>query len=214
MIDRIVVAGTDTGLGKTMFAAALTRALDGCYWKPVQSGLEGGSDSRRVRMLSGLAEDRILPEIYRLQTACSPHRAAEIDGVQIDTARLVPPRPARPLVIELAGGLLVPLTRQMLQIDVVAGWGLPVVLCARTSLGTINHTLLSLEALARRAVPVIGVAFIGDEAADSERTIAEMGGVKRLGRLPIISRPDADSLAEAFGSAFSIADFRSGGAHP
>ena len=163
MTRPIVVTGTDTGIGKTVFAAALAGALDGCYWKPVQSGLEEETDSDVVRRLSGLAADRILPEAYRLNMPASPHLAAAIDGVAIDPARLAPPSTARPLVIEGAGGLLVPLTRDVLTIDVFARWRAPLVLCARTTLGTINHSLLSIEAIRARAIPLIGVAFLGDE---------------------------------------------------
>jgi dethiobiotin synthetase len=123
----------------------------------------------------------------------------------------VPPIVDRPLVIELAGGLMVPLTRTVLQIDVVAGWRIPVVLAARTTLGTINHTLLSLEALRRRNVPLIGVVFIGDENPDTARTIGEIGGVELLGRLPIVARLDRQRLAEAFAESFDLADFTGGG---
>jgi dethiobiotin synthetase len=202
----IIVAGTDTDIGKTVFAAALTRALDGTYWKPVQAGLEGETDAQIVRRLSGLSEDRILPEAYRLTTAASPHLAAERDGVIIDVAALEPPRVARPLVIEPAGGLAVPLTRSDLQIDVLARWRRPVILCASTRLGTINHSLLSIEALKRRAIPILGVAFIGDENADSQRTICDMGAVKHLGRLPRLEPLTPDALHRAFAENFRVAD--------
>lgn len=118
MSARIVVTGTDTGIGKTVFAAALAGALDATYWKPVQSGLEDETDSGAVQRLSGLAADRILPERYRLQTPASPHLAAEIDGVDIDVAALELPSVSRPLVVEGAGGLMVPLTRETTYIDV------------------------------------------------------------------------------------------------
>src|SRR5262249_32504621 len=101
----IVVTGTDTGIGKTVFSTALVGALDGCYWKPVQSGLEEETDSEIVGRLSGLAADRILPERYRLKTPASPHLAAEIDGITIDPERLQLPEVSHPLVIEGAGGL-------------------------------------------------------------------------------------------------------------
>jgi dethiobiotin synthetase len=205
MSIKIVVAGTDTDVGKTVFAAALTRALDGCYWKPIQAGLDGGTDSAVVRRLSGLSAARILPEAYRLKTAASPHAAAERDGITIDAARLAPPATTRPLIIEPAGGLAVPLTRQLLQIDLLALWKLPVILCASTKLGTINHSLLSIEALKRRAVPILGVAFVGPEVADSQRTICDMGGVKHLGRLPHLDPLTPETLSSAFAAAFNVA---------
>jgi dethiobiotin synthetase len=208
MSERFIVTGTDTDVGKTVLAAALAAAFDGYYWKPIQCGLENGGDRETVRRLSGLAEDRILPEAYRLRTPASPHRAAEFDGVEIDTERLSPPVVPRPLIIEGAGGLMVPLTRKTLQIDVFAGWAIPVVLCARTALGTINHTLLSLEALGRRGVSVLGIAFIGDENADTQRTIVEMSGIRALGRLGRVAPLERAQLAAAFAAGFSLGDFR------
>jgi dethiobiotin synthetase len=209
MSRGFVVSGTDTDIGKTVFAAALTHALGGVYFKPVQAGKgpDGCTDTDTVRRLSGLGESHFLAELYRLDHALSPHRAAELDGTAIDPARLVLPRVARPLIVEGAGGLMVPLSRRLLFIDVFAQWGAPVILCARTALGTLNHTLLSLEALRRRGIPVHGVAFIGDANPDNERTIAEMGGVRRLGRLPWLGELSPASLSAAFASGFDRADF-------
>ena len=204
---RIVVTGTDTDVGKTVFAAGLVGALGATYWKPVQAGLEGGTDRETVMHLAGLTDARALPERWRLKTPVSPHLAAEIDGVEIDPGELTPPQVDGPLVIEGAGGLFVPLTRGTLTIDVFAGWGLPVVLVARTALGTINHTLLSLSALKARGVPVLGVAFVGEEKADSMRAIATFSGAKVLGRLPQISPLTPRTLAAAFGQAFRKEDF-------
>jgi dethiobiotin synthetase len=204
---RIVVTGTDTGIGKTVFSAALVGALDGYYWKPVQSGLEDETDSDTVRRLSGLAAERILPEAYRLKTPVSPHLAAEIDGVVIDPASLVLPPTARPLVVEGAGGLLVPLTSEVVTIDVFARWREPVVLCARTTLGTINHSLLSIEAIRARGIPLAGVTFLGEENADSERTIVALGRTRRLGRLPHLAQLTAAGLKAAFAAHFNLDDF-------
>jgi dethiobiotin synthetase len=116
-------------------------------------------------------------------------------------------------VIELAGGLDVPLTRKLLQVDLVAEWKLPVVLCASTRLGTINHSRLSIEALNRRAIPILGVAFIGDEIVDTERTIAAFGGVKHLGRLPWLDPLDSTTLRNAFAANFSVPDILGLGAN-
>lgn len=204
---RLVVTGTDTGIGKTVFSAALTSGLGASYWKPVQAGLEEETDSELVARLGRVPPDRIIPEAWRLKTPASPHLAAEIDGVAIDPDALDPPAVDGPLVVEGAGGLLVPLTRNVLTIDLFARWGLPVVLVARTALGTINHTLLSLEALKARDIPVLGVAFVGDDNADTIRAIAGFSGVKVLGRLPRIDPLNAEELALAFTNAFSLADF-------
>ena len=201
----IVVTGTDTDVGKTVFAAALAGALGASYWKPVQAGFEPQGDTDSVAALSGA---RILPEAYRLTTPCSPHRAAAIDGVTIDPARLALPDVNGPLVVEGAGGVLVPVTPDLLFADLFARWAKPVVLVARTGLGTINHSLLSIEALRRRGVAILGIAFIGDEQADSEATIVRLGGVKRLGRLPRLDPLDAGTLSAAFTAHFDLADFR------
>lgn len=207
-MTAIVITATGTDIGKTVFAAALTAALDGCYWKPVQAGLDDGTDRERVARLSGLPADRLLAEAYRLTTACSPHRAAEIDGVAIDTDALIPPRCERPLVIEGAGGVLVPFTRTTTFADLIARWRLPAVIVAATTLGTISHSLTAIEALRVRGVDIRGVAFVGDANEDSESTIAAMGRVKRLGRLPLLDPLDPATLAAAFAASFDLADFR------
>jgi dethiobiotin synthetase len=206
---RIIVTGTDTGIGKTVFAAALTGALGAAYWKPVQAGIDanGKTDSDRIAELAGISREQILPEAYRLDTACSPHRAAEVEGVTIDPDRLTLPGLAAPLVVEGAGGVLVPLTRSVTYADIFARWAAPVVLVASTRLGTINHSLLAIEALHHRDVPILGVVFSGEANEDSERTIAEMGGVKQLGRLPWLAPLSRDRLRQAFTDHFEIADF-------
>lgn len=207
-MNRFVVTGTNTDIGKTVFAAALTQALDGCYWKPVQAGLDGGTDAQRVAALTGLAPDRILPEVWRLQTPASPHHAADLGGVRIDTQALTLPNCDRPLVIEGAGGALVPLNHEVLFADVFARWKLPTIVCASTALGTINHSLLTLEALRSRGVPVLGIVFIGDGNDSSEAAILRFGQIKRLGRLPWLDSLTPDTLRSAFAAGFDLDDFR------
>ncbi len=203
----IVVTGTDTDIGKTVFAAGLTAALGARYWKPVQAGLADGSDAASVVTL-GVPADHVLPEAYRLTTPCSPHLAAEIDRVTIDPDRLALPEVDGPLVVEGAGGVMVPVTRDLIFADLFARWNTPVVLVARTGLGTINHSLLSIEALRSRGVPILGIAFVGDAVEDSEATIAALGKVHRLGRLPRLDPLNAATLAEAFAANFDLEAFR------
>jgi len=203
----IVVTGTDTDIGKTVFAAGLTAALGARYWKPVQAGLADGSDAASVVTL-GVPADHVLPEAYRLTTPCSPHLAAEIDRVTIDPDRLALPEVDGPLIVEGAGGVMVPVTRDLIFADLFARWNKPVVLVARTGLGTINHSLLSIEALRSRAVPILGIAFVGDPVEDSEATIATLGKVRRLGRLPRLDPLNAATLAEAFAANFDLEAFR------
>jgi len=200
---RLVVTGTDTGIGKTVLAGAIALCTGAPYWKPIQAGLDEETDSERVAALGV----RTLPEAYRLTTPCSPHWAAQIDGVTIDDAALALPD-GDGLIVEGAGGVLVPIRDDLLFADLFARWGLPVVLAARTALGTINHTLLSIEALRSRGVPILGAAFIGDAIENTEATIARLGRVKRLGRLPILPEIDRAALLETFGAAFEPDDFR------
>lgn len=210
MTKRIVITGTDTGIGKTVFSAGLAGLLDGFYWKPVQSGLDEETDSEIVARLSGLPSERVLPEAYRLKSPLSPHRSAEIDGISIKAADLSFPVLPTPLVIEGAGGLMVPLNRRTRLIDIFAQWRLPVILCARTTLGTINHTLLSIEALRARSIPLAGIAFIGDEMADTQRTIVEFGGVPQLGRLPHLDPLTGRTLRDAMIAGFGFASITGG----
>lgn len=210
---RLVVCGTDTDVGKTVVSALLVQGLGAHYWKPVQSGLEGGGDSGRVQALLQLPAERVLPEVYRLQTPASPHWAAELEGRTLDPEQLkLPdalPAGAGALVVETAGGLLVPLTRRWLQIDQLQRWGLPVLLVARSGLGTLNHTLLSLEALRSRRIPVLGLVLNGEPHPDNPRTLVELGGVPVLAELPRLAPLTPAALAEQWqrtGLAHTLAE--------
>ena len=205
----LIVTGTDTGIGKTIVSAMLALALDGFYWKPIQAGIADGTDRGRVAALTGFSPARLLAGRYVLREPLSPHRAAEIDGVTIKLANLdLPEVPeGRHLIVEGAGGVLVPINRAALQVDLFLRWNAPAVLVARTALGTINHTLLSLEALRARAIPVLGIVFVGEAMEDSEKTIADFGQVKRLGRLPHLSQLNANTLRAAFEANFAARDF-------
>ncbi|WP_170773174.1 dethiobiotin synthase [Ruegeria lacuscaerulensis] len=193
-MSTLVVTGTDTGVGKTVLSAGLAAALGASYWKPVQSGLEEATDTETVQALSGAP---VLPEAYRLNLPASPHLSAEDMGVEIDLERLTLPQVPGPLVVEGAGGVMVPLTRQHFFLDLFARWQAPVVLAARTALGTINHTALSLRALRGVGVDVVGVAFIGDAEPDVEQTIVEMCETRHLGRLPVLDAVTRASVADA-----------------
>jgi dethiobiotin synthetase len=159
-MPRFVVTGTDTGIGKTVFSAALAGALRAHYWKPVQSGLDDGADRDRGQpgaTAAGTGAARSL----------SPDRAARPTAPPNWTAsrsiRRGSPPDLDPLVVEGAGGALVPITRNTLYADLFAWWNLPVIIVARTGLGTINHSLLTVEALRARGVPIHGIAFVGGE---------------------------------------------------
>lgn len=211
MSNRCIITGTDTDVGKTVVAAMLTLVLGASYWKPVQSGVEGGVDTKAVQKMTGLPNERFLEEAYVFTEALSPHRAAELDETRIDVDGLRIPETPGPLIIEGAGGLMVPLTRENLLINLFKKWNederVPVILVARTGLGTINHTLLSLEALWSRQIPVHGIVFAGEENADNMRTISEFSDTKILGRLPMLDSLDAKSLSSAFEQHFNLDDF-------
>ena len=196
---RLVVCGTDTDVGKTVVSALLVQGLNATYWKPVQSGLEAGGDRERVMRLIDLPADRWIKEAYAFQAAVSPHWAAELENTLLDPKRLaLPPCGTRPLVVETAGGLHVPLTRAWQQIDQLQEWMLPVVLVARSGLGTLNHTLLSLEALRSRKIPVVGLILNGPAHADNPRTLAEIGNVPVLAELPPLHPLNGETLRNAW----------------
>jgi dethiobiotin synthetase len=191
---RLIVGGTDTDVGKTVVSALLVQGLGARYWKPVQSGLAEGSDSQWVQAMLGLPPGRLVEERYRLQAPVSPHWAAEQDQVVIDPQRLALPAGNGPLVVETAGGLMTPLGRDWLQIDQIRCWGLPLVLVARSGLGTLNHTLLSLEALRLRSIPVLGLVLNGPLHPDNPRTLEGLGGVPVLAQLPRLEPLNAAAL--------------------
>ena len=193
--NALVICGTDTDVGKTVVSALVVQGLGATYWKPVQSGLEGGGDSGRLQALLQLPAERLLPEAYRLQTPVSPHWAAELEGITIDPARLALPAVAGALVVETAGGLLVPLRRDWLQIDQLATWGLPVLLVARSGLGTLNHTLLSVEALRQRSIPLLGLVLNGPLHPDNPTTLAALAQAPVLAQLPPLEPLTASGLA-------------------
>ena len=192
---HLIVCGTDTDVGKTIVSAWLVQGLDAMYWKPVQSGLEAGGDRGRVCRLLDLPPERVLPENYAFQQPVSPHWAAEQEERWIDPDQLTLPNVKGPLVIETAGGLMVPLNRQWLQLDQLQKWNQPVILVARSGLGTINHTLLSLEAMRQRNLNVLGVIFNGTHHPDNPSTIQAFTGVPVIAELPILDQVTAESLA-------------------
>lgn len=180
---KLIVAGIGTEIGKTVVSAIIVEALQADYWKPVQSGALEDSDTETVRGLISNPRSKFHPEAYRLREPLSPHAAAQIDGVTIDLERLTVPQTDNKLVIELAGGLMVPLNNRDLNIDWVHKTGLPVVLVSRNYLGSINHTLLSIEACRTRAIPVLGIVFNGPEVPASESVILTISGLPCLGRV-------------------------------
>lgn len=196
--DRVVISGTDTGVGKTVCAALMTAVLNARYWKPVQAGIEEETDSEGVMRMAEIGEEEIIAEGYRLAAPMSPDQAAAREGVLIEVDRLSPPPSDRALVIEGAGGLLVPLNRRSAMIDLFAAWRIPLLLVARSGLGTLNHTLLSIEALQRRDLPTVGIVLSGERHPENERTLAEWSPVPVVGRIPRLERIDRRTLLQVY----------------
>lgn len=194
----LVVAGIGTDVGKTVVSAILCELLCADYWKPVVSGVAAGAvDDDIIRSLLSSNRDSaitIFPTPYRLSQPLSPHIAARLDGVHVDLNRLVPPETERPLVIELAGGVFVPLDSKRTNLDLLTRWRFPVVVVSRHYLGSINHTLLTLEALKSRMVPVAGIIYVGNQLPDTEEIIGSISNVPSLGTVPELETIDADSI--------------------
>ncbi|SOD95821.1 dethiobiotin synthase [Spirosoma fluviale] len=180
---RLIVAGIGTEIGKTVVSAVLVEALQADYWKPVQSGGLDDSDTDTVRRLVSNPKSYFHPEAYRLTQPLSPHAAAELDGINIELGNFMLPQTENALVVELAGGLMVPLNDGELMIDLVQRLALPVVLVSRNYLGSINHTLLSVEACRSRSIPLVGVLFNGPTVPASESFILTYTGLPCIGRI-------------------------------
>ncbi len=196
----LIVCGTDTNVGKTVVSALIVQGLNAIYWKPIQSGLEEGGDTGRVCALLKLARNRWLPEAYKFRSPVSPHWAAEKENAHVEQSRLRLPLVEGPLIVETAGGLMVPLNRKLLQIDQIKQWSLPVVIVARTELGTLNHTLLSIEALRHRQIPILGLLLNGPDHSDNPKTLKQIGNIPLIGHLPRLERLSADTLANQWQS--------------
>ena len=181
----VFVTGTDTGVGKTVAATCLAHAWRAVYWKPIQTGTAtGDDDTATVIALAGLSPGRVAAPVYALREPLSPHAAAELEGVTITMDAIVPPSTVHPLVVEGAGGILVPLNDRDFMIDLMARLALPVILVARSTLGTINHTLLSLAALRGRGLPIAGVIVNGPPNPGNRAAIERFGRVRILAELP------------------------------
>ena len=195
-LQGFFVTGTDTDVGKTLVSAWLMTHLDADYWKPVQAGTEPETNSATVRRLAEISASRVLPEAYVLPDAMAPHEAARRAGIRIDMAKLVPPRTDRLLVVEGAGGMLVPLTNEAYVIDLAVELHLPILLVARSTLGTINHTLLSIEGLRRRGLPLAGVVINGPETPHNRVAIERYGDVDVIAEIPWLPSVTRATLLE------------------
>ncbi len=239
-MPQFIITATGTDVGKTLVSAILVRALQGVYWKPIQSGALPQTDRQTVKNLTQLPDRHFLPEVYCLSQPLSPHRAAELDDIEIDVGKIISayneyrhpgggrdpgvqsavqgdswiPAAAgmtdvknRALIIEGAGGPLVPITRHVLQIELFKQLGAPLIVVAHTSLGTINHTLSAIEVIRARNIQLQGLIFSGPDNPDNIRTIADFSDAKILGHLPQLDMITPQILEQAFAENFNRADF-------
>jgi dethiobiotin synthetase len=200
MAKRFFVTGTDTGVGKTAVSALLCAALNAIYWKPIQTGSREGTDRNVVMRLAGIPRSRTRPENYIFAPPVSPHLAARMAGARIELRKIkVPEIPlSEKLIAEGAGGALVPINRTQLTTDLMRHLGFPVLLVSRTSLGTINHTLLSLAALRAARLEIGGVILVGNRNSENRKAIEHYGNIAVIGWLPLLKKLDRRALLAAY----------------
>ncbi|MBI1273632.1 MAG: dethiobiotin synthase [Alphaproteobacteria bacterium] len=191
---QLFMTGTDTNVGKTVASAWLALHLRADYWKPIETGADEGSDAHRAAALAALPEQNIWKPVYRLHEPLSPHEAAKRAGVKINLGQFLRPNTARNLVVEGIGGVMVPLNDRDMVADLIRHLGLPAVLVARSGLGTINHSVLSLRALRRFEVPVMGVIMTGTPAPHNREAIEQFGKTRVLAEIPLLDEVTTETL--------------------
>ena len=182
-MKKYFVTGIGTEVGKTIASAIITQALKADYWKPVQAGELNHSDRMKVEALIDNDRTMFHPEAYKLSQPMSPHAAAKRDGVKIDISSFKIPQTNNHLVIEGAGGLLVPLNDKNTILNIIESIKCEVIIVSRHYLGSINHTLMSIEILQQRKIPIKGILFNGKKNKDTESIITKMSGVNIIGRI-------------------------------
>ena len=195
--EILFVSGIGTGIGKTMVSAVLVEKLKADYWKPVQSGDLDKSDSFSVKNLISNKDSKIHPETYKLTQPYSPHKSAAIDKLSIEPEKIILPQTNNRLIIEGAGGLMVPLTDNFLMIDLIKKLNVPVVLVSQNYLGSINHTLLSIQVLKQYEIPIKGIIFNGVKDIYSKEFILQYTEVALLGHIPQYKEVDKKAIINA-----------------
>lgn len=191
---KYFITGIGTEIGKTIISAILVEAIEADYWKPIQAGELEYSDTDKVKTLISNSKSTFHPESYRLKTAMSPHAAAQREQINIELEKCKVPQTTSPLIIEGAGGLLVPINAKDCIIDLIIQTKAEVILVSQHYLGSINHTLLSIEALQERQIPIKGIIFNGSENKDTESIILSQSGISYLGRIPIIDKINKSNI--------------------
>ncbi|HEV3039414.1 MAG TPA: dethiobiotin synthase [Candidatus Angelobacter sp.] len=203
MARSYFITGTDTNVGKTVLSALLCASLPARYWKPIQTGAIEGTDRRQVISWAGIAQEQAFDETYIFDDPVSPHLAAERSGKEIRLEAIaLPSADSLPLVVEGAGGVLAPINSHQFIAHLIVHLRLPVVLAARSTLGTINHTLMSLEVLRSYQVAVQGVVLIGPENPENRSAIEHFGKIQVIGHIPILKTIDRQALRQVFAENF------------
>jgi len=202
--SKIFITGTNTGIGKTVVSAILMAGLKGKYWKPIQSGLEETTDTDWVKENTGLPEKHFLPETYRLKRPLSPHTSAALEGVKIELEEFSLPEinDSEHLIIEGAGGLMVPLNDRYFMIDLIKKLDIPVLLVASSALGTINHTLLSLEQMRKYNLDIAGVIMNGSKNIDNRKAIENFGKINVLAEIELMPKINSQILIDGYRDCF------------
>ncbi len=195
-MEKYFVTGIGTDVGKTVVSAILTEALQADYWKPIQAGDLDNSDSHKIENLISNKKSKIHPSIYNLNTPASPHYAAEVDGLKIEIDKIKLPHTDNKLIIEGAGGVLVPLNDQDFIVDLIKP-DYKVIVVSRNYLGSINHTLLTLEVLINRGISVFGIIFNGEANPSTEQIILNKTGVSLLAKIPLMPIVNQKTVSES-----------------
>lgn len=204
MPSRFFITGTDTGVGKTAVSALLCAALDAIYWKPIQTGTREGTDRATVMRLAQIGSERTRPEAYHFAPPVSPHLAARLAGAKIEFRKIKLPalHADENLIAEGAGGALVPINERHLTTDLMRHLGLPVLLVTRTTLGTINHTLLSVAALREARLDLRGVIMVGKPNRENRKAIEHYGEIAVIGSVPWLDKMNRAALLRAYRKSF------------
>ncbi len=209
MARSYFITGTDTNVGKTVLSALLCAALPACYWKPIQTGSVEGTDRKQVIAWTGMSQEQALPETYIFDDPVSPHLAAERSGKEILLESIaVPSAAGSPLVVEGAGGVLAPVNSHQFIADLILHLQMPVVLAARSTLGTINHTVMSIKVLRSYKIEVQGVVLIGPENPENRKAIEHYGSTQVIGQIPVLETINREALCRVFADHFQREAFQ------
>jgi len=199
---NLFITGTDTAVGKTVISAMLMAGLNATYWKPIQSGLEEETDASWIQRVTQLPSKQFLPESYRLSAPLSPHASSQLDGIRIDMDQMRLPNNKRRLIIEGAGGVLVPINEKDFIVDLIKQLNIPVLIVAPNRLGTINHTLLTIKLIRDYKLQIFGIVLNGEPNKINKQAIEKYGKIPVVAEIPHIKNITSSTLKELFYTLF------------